>query len=139
MTTIRTIVSSGLAVMLCVSAVGCAGGRLRDMFSRNSTSDYRTLQELAEEDQKSAETKTGPQLAEEPQERPSLGQRLASMSPLKRDAQPETAADAGIDSAEKATPATGASATASADRQCRRDQGGEGPHQPVAQSDRPRS
>lgn len=81
----------GVALLLCSSFVGCAGGRLRDMFSVSPTADYKTLQELAEEERQATPgaAAAAAQLADagpaaDTADQPTLGERLKSSLPLRR-------------------------------------------------------
>jgi hypothetical protein len=65
MTQSAKLINGGLALVL-ISCSGCAGNGLRNMFSRNETAGYKTLEELEEERlaaEKSSEDESGPRFA----------------------------------------------------------------------------
>lgn len=65
MTQSGKLLNGGLALIL-ISSTGCAGNGLRNMFSRNETAGYKTLEELEEERiaaEKNSEDESGPRFA----------------------------------------------------------------------------
>ena len=65
MTQSAKLINGGLALIL-ISSSGCAGNGLRNMFSRNETAGYKTLEELEEERiaaEKNSEDESGPRFA----------------------------------------------------------------------------
>ena len=84
MTQSGKLINGGLALIL-ISSSGCAGNGLRNMFSRNETAGYKTLEELEEE-----------RIAKENSDDES-GPRFASWLPFgkKTDDETEAIADAG--------------------------------------------
>ncbi len=82
----RKLVYSGLAMLVCASGAGCAGSRLRDMFASGSPSDYKTLQEIAEDERRQTEGSSSSAVAgtETTADKPALGTRLSSWSPMKK-------------------------------------------------------
>ena len=65
MTQSAKLINGGLALIL-ISSSGCAGNGLRNMFSRNETAGYKTLEELEEERlaaEKNSDDESGPRFA----------------------------------------------------------------------------
>ncbi len=65
MTQSAKLINGGLALIL-ISSFGCAGNGLRNMFSRNETAGYKTLEELEEERlaaEKNSDDESGPRFA----------------------------------------------------------------------------
>ena len=65
MTQSAKLINGGLALIL-ISSSGCAGNGLRNMFSRNETAGYKTLEELEEERiaaEKNRDDESGPRFA----------------------------------------------------------------------------
>jgi hypothetical protein len=65
MTQSAKLINGGLALIL-ISTSGCAGNGLRNMFSRNETAGYKTLEELEEERlaaEKNSDEESGPRFA----------------------------------------------------------------------------
>ncbi len=64
MTQSGKLINGGLALVL-ISSSGCAGNGLRNMFSRNETAGYKTLEELEEERiaKENSEDESGPRFA----------------------------------------------------------------------------
>jgi hypothetical protein len=88
------LINGGLALVL-ISCSGCAGNGLRNMFSRNETAGYKTLEELEEE-----------RLAAEKNSEDESGPRFASWLPFGKKTAEETesiaAADDAVDESEEA-------------------------------------
>ena len=84
MTQSGKLINGGLALIL-ISSSGCAGNGLRNMFSRNETAGYKTLEELEEE-----------RIAKENSEDES-GPRFASWLPFGKKTTEETEAVADVD------------------------------------------
>ena len=93
MTQSAKLINGGLALVL-ISSSGCAGNGLRNMFSRNETAGYKTLEELEEE-----------RLAAEKNSEDESGPRFASWLPFGKTNAEETesiaAADDAVDEAEE--------------------------------------
>lgn len=93
MTQSAKLINGGLALVL-ISSSGCAGNGLRNMFSRNETAGYKTLEELEEE-----------RLAAEKNSEDESGPRFASWLPFGKKTAEETesiaAADDAVDEAEE--------------------------------------
>jgi hypothetical protein len=94
MTQSAKLINGGLALVL-ISSSGCAGNGLRNMFSRNETAGYKTLEELEEE-----------RLAAEKNSEDESGPRFASWLPFGKKNAEETesiaAADDAVDESEEA-------------------------------------
>jgi len=93
MTHSAKLINGGLALIL-ISSSGCAGNGLRNMFSRNETAGYKTLEELEEE-----------RLAAEKNSDDESGPRFASWLPFGKKTAEETesiaAADDAVDESEE--------------------------------------
>ena len=93
MTQSAKLINGGLALIL-ISSSGCAGNGLRNMFSRNETAGYKTLEELEEE-----------RLAAEKNSDDESGPRFASWLPFGKKTAEETesiaAADDAVDESEE--------------------------------------
>ena len=93
MTQSAKLINSGLALVL-ISSSGCAGNGLRNMFSRNETAGYKTLEELEEE-----------RIAAEKNSADESGPRFASWLPFGKKNAEETesiaAADDAVDKSEE--------------------------------------
>ena len=87
MTQSAKLINGGLALVL-ISSSGCAGNGLRNMFSRNETAGYKTLEELEEE-----------RLAAEKNSEDESGPRFASWLPFGKKTAEETEAFAAADDA----------------------------------------
>ena len=74
----RNLICGGLSLLL-VSSAGCAGKGLRNMFSRNETAGYSTLEDLEASEQGSAEETSAVVDADEAE---STGPRFASWVPF---------------------------------------------------------
>lgn len=98
MTQSGKLINSGLALVL-ISSSGCAGNGLRNMFSRNDTAGYKTLEELEEE-----------RLAAEQNSDDESGPRFASWLPFGKKNAEETEAIAAADEVQEESEETQKSA-----------------------------
>lgn len=92
----RNLASGGFALFLAASQVGCAGGGLKNIFTRNETDGYHSIDELEAEERRLADAEES---AED--ESPSIAARTASWRSFSKPAATETAeeADSAYDSA----------------------------------------
>ena len=82
----RNLASGGFVLLLAATHVGCAGSGLKNMFTRNETDGYHSIDELEAEDRKLAAD-------EEPrdkEESPSIAARMTSWRPFSK---PDTKMD----------------------------------------------
>jgi len=81
----RNLASGGFVLFLAASQVGCAGGGLKNIFTRNETDGYHSIDELEAEERKLADAEES---AEE--ESPSIAARMASWRPFSKPDATET-------------------------------------------------
>lgn len=88
----QKLVCGGLFVFFTTASLGCAGNGVKNLFSRNSTDGYHTLEELESKDRMLAKD-------EEPEEKtPSLSSKLTSWRPFskpEKEAEEAKVADSG--------------------------------------------
>ena len=80
MSYIRNLANQGFVLLLAATHVGCAGSGLKNIFTRNETDGYHSIDELEAEERKLAE-------AEEPvdaKETPSIAARMVSWRPFSK-------------------------------------------------------
>lgn len=86
----KKILCSGAVLLSCLPLSGCAGNRLNNMFSTTSPSDYKTLQQLAEEEREQSGKPAASSLAgiesPAPDAGSTTGERWARFPSWKRDA-----------------------------------------------------
>ncbi|MEJ7591008.1 MAG: hypothetical protein WKF77_05625 [Planctomycetaceae bacterium] len=91
----QKLVCGSLFVCFAASHVGCAGSGLKNMFTRNETDGYHSLDELETEEQSVAETAG----SGDESEKPSVATRLVSWRPFSKSEDPESETSATSDAA----------------------------------------
>ena len=76
----RNLVSGGFVLFLAATHVGCAGSGLKNIFTRNETDGYHSIDELEAEERKLAEAEE----SEEAETSPSITARMASWRPFSK-------------------------------------------------------
>lgn len=73
----RNLASRGFVLFLAATQAGCAGSGLKNIFTRNETDGYHSIDELEAEERKLAETEESGE-----EESPSIAARMASWRPF---------------------------------------------------------
>jgi hypothetical protein len=77
----RNLASGGFVLFLAATHVGCAGSGLKNIFTRNETDGYHSIDELEAEEQKLAETEKS---SDDAESSPSIAARMASWRPFSK-------------------------------------------------------
>ncbi len=80
MTQYRNLASCGFVLFLAATHVGCAGSGLKNLFTRNETDGYHSIDELEAEERKLAEAEE----SDEKEASPSIAARMTSWRPFSK-------------------------------------------------------